>query len=1119
MIKQILTVLLTVTALAMGQSTFGVIVGTVTDPTGAVIPSAHVIAVETETGVQMETVAELDGTFAIRNLKPGNYRLSAKSDSLSSVVQPQVALEARRIIRVALLLQVAPVLQRVLVEAVPVGINTEDGTIQHSLSREQLNRLPLNFRAVGLNGNGANPNVALPLLTIPGVSSGLLNSISLSGGFPAQVEYTIDGISSVDVNFNQTLPNVQPSPEAIREFTVTTVGAGSEFGQMGDVSLVTRGGTNQVHGSLFWYHQNAAMDAKIYGASTKQAKVYNTFGGSVSGKVRVPRLYNGTDRTFIFFAYEGNRKPGDVVQQAYVPTQQMWQGDLSAVQGSTAVDPTTGTPFPSNAIPLTRLNPVAQKLAAYYPRPTQSGATPFNYSAFVRGTTNLNNYNVRLDHNLSARQRVFVRWGGTPTYFLNPRSLLLPLSEVSGTTNSVVVSHTFALRPNLMNELRAGLTRSGGGEYFPIRAVDAVSSLGLQGVDLKYVGVAGGFPTFDFLDGTNFTSIGHGRETVQRSRNLQFTDNLTWTRGRHTVKLGADIRRVGYEQSSSVGKGADFGWFQFRSVGFSKNAFADLLLGLPYQAEFGTVGPNLNQRSVHSHFYVEDRWQTTPSLTLTLGLRWQVHPPMTEVSGNMGNFDPVTVSVIIPDEGVPAAPNFLRQVNACPGITTLFRCTPILKASQVGLGPGLRETQYSNWTPRFGFAWRPFSGNRTVIRGGIGIYTETLLGRVAFFTTLLHTSDVRTFQNYQAGSPPVFTLPQTSGGTFTQAQAGNAVGTAINRNFRDPRTYQWNVTIEHELPSNTALRLSYVASQSVGLAMVEELNQVPAGTTPFSANRTPFPAWSRLLNLNNLGFANYQSLESEVSRRFGRRLTFQTGYTLAKHLGNAGGPAGGLLGPQVFPAEFNQNQVTDRFTLNLDRGNLLPTPRHRFVLNATYQLPVGRNQWFGSGLPKWADGVLGGWELTGALQARSGFFITPTMNATLDQSNTNISGGFRTFARPDRVGDGNLASPTGERFWDITAFATPPVGSGRFGNAGVGILRGPHAVVLSTGLFKSFSLAERARLRLEGTFMNVPNHPVFKAPSANISDPQGFGKRFPFQVFSPDLGGNRTGQVAVRIEF
>ena len=334
------------------------------------------------------------------------------------------------------------------------------------------------------------------------------------------------------------------------------------------------------------------------------------------------------------------------------------------------------------------------------------------------------------------------------------------------------------------------------------------------------------------------------------------------------MTFGADVRRLGYETTAQAGSNGDFGAFTFRSGAFSHNAFVDLLLGLPSVAEFGTTGPNLNQRAAHSHMYAEDRWQMTLRLTITLGLRWQVHPPMRETSGNMGNFDPVTGAVIIPDHGVPSAPVFLSQVNACPGTTTALPCTPIVTASQAGLGVGLRKTQYANWTPRFGFAWRPFADNRTVIRGGFGIYTQTLLGPTAYFTTLFQTADVRTYQNFTSGAPPLFTFPQTSAGSVALPAAGGGSALGINRDFCDPRSYQWNVTVERQFASNVAARVSYIGSQTVGLPLQEDLNQVRSGTAAYSASRAPYPVWRNVLYINNLGFANYESLELEATRRF-----------------------------------------------------------------------------------------------------------------------------------------------------------------------------------------------------------------------------------------------------------
>ncbi|MCX6621933.1 MAG: hypothetical protein NTY38_12840, partial [Acidobacteria bacterium] len=523
-------------------------------------------------------------------------------------------------------------------------------------------------------------------------------------------------------------------------------------------------------------------------------------------------------------------------------------------------------------------------------------------------------YDVRVDHVIGPRQQIFARWSWKHLPALYP-NYLLPLSHYDESDTNLVLSHNYTLKPNLVNESRFGLSLYRFVESFPIVGREAVATLGLEGLDLRNVGDGGGFPFFDFSGGTGFSTIGHGRETNSQSRNFQLADNLSWIKGSHTARFGLDIRRLGYA-GTLIMPSSDFGALTFRAGAFSGNAFADLLLGLPQSSAYSVSGPNLSESAVHSHFYAQDTWRVSSRITLTFGLRWQLHPPMTEASGNVTNFDRTTGNVIIPDRTIAPAPGFLAGINACPGTTTAIPCTRILTASQVGLGSGLRRTDYSTWTPRLSFAYRPFSNNRTVVRAGLGIFTQTILGSTAYLLTGVHTSDSRSYTNYQGpGVAPLFVLPQVHTGDVGALPPPGAENfySAADLNYKDPRSYQWNFTIERQLPGDTSLRLSYVGSHSIGMNLPVDLNQQHASTTPFSASRRPYLAWNHPVTFDNLGFASYHAMQAETTHRFGKGLFFQSSYAFSKNAGNAGGKFGGANSGAEFPVEAFFQVATDRF--------------------------------------------------------------------------------------------------------------------------------------------------------------------------------------------------------------
>lgn len=1095
-----------------GQSTFGSIVGSIRDASGGPVAGSAITVREMGTNTARSATSNGEGLYEILNLNPGRYEITAARVGFATVRVAEARLEARQTIRADLKLEIAPIEQTVLItDAVPL-INTQTPTISDTKTFDQITQLPLNYR-------GVRTSLLSATMIVPGVQHDSFDTPSLGGGLPAQIEYTVDGIST-NSSFSGPNFDMVPSTEVLNEFKVTSVNNNAEFGQMGDVTVVTRSGTNHFHGSALWYHQNAALDATIYGSPEKQAKVFNTFGGSLSGPLFLPNTYHGRDRTFFFVDYEANRKPGSSLEQYSVPTAAMRAGDLKNLTGKPVVDPLTNLPFPGNVIPAARINTVSRTLLEqFYPLPNYDtgGTTYNNYRRLSPSFNDTDGYDVRIDHNLSDRQQVYGRWSWKKisTVWSNG---LLPPSDADASNQNLVVSHNYSIRPNLFNESRFGLSRLFNSERFPILGTDAVATLGLEGLDLSNSGGMGGFPLFDFADGTDFRYIGRGRDAPFVSRSLQFTNNLSWIRGRHTMKFGVDLRRIGYESGLSFGYNGEFGAFVFNQGSFSGNAFSDLLLGLPTYDEYGIVGPNLSGNATHTHLYAQGDWRVNDHFTVSFGLRWSLHPPMKEDAGNITNFDRTTGNVIVPDHTLPASPKFLAAINACPGSTTTVPCTHVMSASQAGLGQGLRQTYYGNWAPRLGLAWQPFADKKTVLRSGFGIFTQTLQGWTAYALTGVHTSDVRTYTNFQEpGTPPLYVLPQVSGGSLLLPEVGTQnFQVATDLGFKDPRTYQWSLTLERELPRGTALRLSYIGSQSVGLTLDVDLNQQSASTVPFSASRRPYLAWNRLASYENLGFASYNGLQAELTHRFNLGLFFQSSYVFSKNLGNAGNFLGGSGGGQGFPIEVIQRIITDRFNTRLDRGILGGSREQRFLLTAIYQLPFGKGRTFSRGMNSFTNAILGGWDLSTITLLQSGPFLTPRIGAGRDQSNTN-AGNRDSVTRPDRVDTGNLSDPTPDRWFDIAAFVPTPAGAGRFGNSGVGIVQGPGTIAIAGGLFKSFSVNEKVRLRFEATFTNLPNHPNFSQPGLFVDRPSSFGKITSVQ--SQENSGNRTGQLGIRLDW
>ena len=350
------------------QSTFGSIVGTVQDKSGSVIPAASMRLTNLDENTSRETVSNSQGTYEFLNVPPGRYSIVGERAGFARVRIPEVQLDARQERRIDLKLELAALTETVEVQAQSAQLNTENATIADSKDFRLVTELPVNYR-----GGSTSPLAAI--VALPGVQQDASGNISVGGTATTQAaDYSLDGVSNQAIRSNGAFANMYPSSEMLSEFKVSSVNNSAEFGSVGDVLITTKSGANRLHGSAFEYLQNRALDATTYGSLVKQAKVWNTFGGSFSGPVYLPKLYNGRDKTFFFVDYEGNRRPGSLLQQDTVPTAAMRAGNLNGVPGGDAVDPTTGAPFPNNTIPMNRLNPTALKiLNTYYPSPNNSG--------------------------------------------------------------------------------------------------------------------------------------------------------------------------------------------------------------------------------------------------------------------------------------------------------------------------------------------------------------------------------------------------------------------------------------------------------------------------------------------------------------------------------------------------------------------------------------------------------------------------------------------------------------------------------------------------------------------------------------------------------------------------
>ena len=1092
---------------AYAQSTFGSILGTVVDPSGAVIPGAVIHVTNLNDNSTRETRTNDEGEYLVLNLNPGSYSVTASAVNFVDKTLTGLTLDARQQLRAELKLQLGGTQQTVQVEAADAStVNTENGTIGDTKEFNQVVQLPMNYR-------GGSDSPLSALAAVPGVQQDSNGNLSIGGGTSAQIQYSVDGTSTVNIRQNGALNNMNPSSELISELKVTQFNNNAEFSQMADVTIITKSGTKNFHGSAFEYLQNSAFDATTWGFDSKAHKAYNTFGGSFSGPLRLPGVKAGEDKTFFFADYEGNRRRFTTPLVMSVPTAAMRAGDLTNLPGPAAVDLATGQPFANNRIPSSQQSAVAQSLLKnYVPLPNFDNGTDTTSDYRVQAPTpaNINGYDVRVDRTISDKQQIYGRWSwkNVDSTFTNN---LLPTEVHKESNRNLILSHNYSIRPTLLNEVRFGLTFYTAVVDFPISGASAVQQLGLQGLNLGDVPNVNAFPTFDYSDGTNFTTIGRDKTGTTRSQTLQFTDNVSWVKGNHTVKFGVDVRRVRYTDLESFGGSNDFGAFTFNAATFSGNAFADLLLGLPSKSYVARSGPDTKLHAYQTGLYAQDEWHMTRYITLSAGIRWQALPPFVSENNNLGAFDPSNGGFILTNDGV-ARQEMLNTINACPGVNPGLPCAPIEKAGMVGVGDGLRSFYSRNFQPRFGIAYRPFGDNKTVLRAGFGIFTMTSLGQLSFNTTNINVGVVTTTANLLPNGQAAFEFPNVAA-PLTPAQSA---GTGdfyqnVNLHFRDPQAAQWNLTAERQITNDLSLRVSYVGMNSYRMGQTVDLNQQPASVTPNDYSKRPYPNWGRILSSENAGNANYQALQTELNQRTHHGLLFQVNHTWAKNLSNAAGDA-----PSVFAPEVNYGTpVADRFHLSANRGNVVGTRRQRFLVSAIYQLPFGSNRQYLSGMNRFEDAVFGGWEISTVSLWQTGPYLTPMTSPSFDTANLNLV--FRGAAlRPDCVGNPVPANRSRGSYYDINAF-NPIPGAGRIGNCAVGSLVGPGTAAVAGGLSKTFQLRESMRMRFEATFTNLPNHPNFAPPPVNVSAPASFGQITTVQT--ADNAGNRTGQLALRLDF
>jgi len=1142
--------LLLVVACTQGraQSTQGSIVGAVKDSAGAMVPAATVTLTNTDEGTVRVAKSNAVGDYRFQDVKAGHYALAVAAPNFEKWSATGVVLAVRQELRLDVSLAVGTVQQEVTVSGDTVSaIETDSPTISGAFTTDDANNLPVNTRASFTGTSAANIFSALP--GVQADSSG----ISLQGALPYQVDVTVDGVTTKSATGGNFIGDAFPSTESISEIRADGVLANAEFGNPGQIVVTTKGGANALHGSGFWYYQNSAFDAIAYTfpiTTTKPSVTGNTFGGSVGGPVVIPHLYNGHNKSFFFGAYEGWRHPAQQTISEVVPSTLMKQGDFSKYvvpdkNGNNTFtginDPHTGGSYGTKITD--PLSPIAlSALKQFYPDPNVGDPTTYidngvaNYQANVDASGHSDQFDVRGDQYFGSNQK-FLLWGkftwkNFPT--TSPEILLVPSQLNTDQNRALKVDTNWTISPNLINEGGFGFTLYTSGTSDSFNGTAWTNSQGWQGLqNLFYNGI----PEMDFH---NLQSLNADRLTgLTKSFTYDYSDVLIWTKGRHTLKFGGDIQTL--EAITPLGfNGSDnYGTYAFTDGTASQGAFtgvdfADFLLGIPDATFYDVVKEDNDGISSHYHFFGQDEWRVNQQLTLSYGVRYELHPGYSDKYGDIGNFDPSVAGAgkVIYPTGKQAllAQSFLAAANACDpdGLNATNSatvngapCMQVLGNDAAGYPAGLKKYPHLRFMPRFGFAYRPFGNGKMAVRGGYGIYNINMLG--SSFYSLTGTVQAQTQQFNNTYNPATHAIryqwPTIYAGAGGAAGVGgygtDYFGTANSTNWKDPYTEQWSLGVENDLGSGYAVRFSYIGSETHQLVWAPDENTLPYSSSvsaynqPFSARL--FPNWGRINTRATGSNESYNSLQVEASHRLQHGLEYNSGLTWAKALADDQGPAG-----TGFGGEGGGQRATSILNRHVDFGNVYGTRRIRWNTTLLYDLPFGRGKTYGSAMSRAADLIVGGWRFSSILTAQTGPYETPYFpngqgdpsgtGSGLNATATGWDPGHRN-QHPDQL-SGIPVNPAGKNRYSWTnaaAFACPgdphwaPGNACATGNSGATVTNAAGTTICTDCEM------------INGVIYKVPN-PIGRFGNSQVGSVEGPG------LFNLSSGLNKTFAVTERFK-
>ena len=1036
----------------------GTISGQVTDPAGAATPGAQVKITGEETGFSLVRKTGGDGYYTAPLLKPGVYSIEVTAAGFAAAVAKNLTVQINQIVQQDFKLQVGGVQQEVTVSAGAPLLNTESTEVGNVIGQTSIEQLPLNGRNFSQLG-----------LLVPGTTPGPVGGIRQTGGgnetrrAGAEITtsgargtfnlFTIDGLDDRDQSVG-TL-KVFPNLESISEFKVQVGNSDAEFATGGAVvNVITRSGSNELHGSAFEFLRNQVFDARNFFDAAKPPFQQNQFGGAIGGPIR-------RNKTFFFADYQGLRVHTSATQLLSEPTLAMRAGDFSAVPVSSTnpaairlydpatYDPATNTRqlFPGNQIPASRIDPVAKNILQIFALPNQSG--------FVNNFR-LNNLNVqvedqwdgRLDHIFTEKDSIFARYTYGRSDVTFPQDLPVEKSGVFNTrafagtnrlnhapSTQTTLQEIHSLTPAMVNQLALGYTRW----YLQVTPIDlgnyTSDQLGLTGSNTSFV--ASGLASFGVSGYTGYSSSSVPEIVPQNT--YQISDTISYTHGAHAMKFGfsAVHNGFGFFQLSGASGSLNYSGNYTNnplSPSGSGNGWADFLLGLPGSSSKSSLPNGVPYLSYTEYgSFAQDQWRASNRLTLTLGVRWDLFTPPSE--------------------------RYNRQSDFVPGPGTLAI------AGQNGISSGMLDVQTHNFSPRVGLAYR--LGDKTVVRAAYGLYYFNEQGTGGSARLFINYPFAQSYSVSCSTTVPCLTTTQGIPNTLSPSNLPSVV--YIPTANQTASMQQWNFSLERQLSPTTVVRGSYVGTRGnhLSIALDEDVAYPGPGAVPA---RRPYPAYASISSWEPIGISTYHALQLSAEKRMGSGLSLSAGYTFGRALDEGGGG-------NSASAE-SRNNVQNPRNVRAEYGLADFNYSQRFTASVIYDLPVGRGRRFLGSANAVANAIAGGWELTSIVTAQSG----PPGTLTMATSTSNTG----TTQYPNRVCDGNL--PSSQRnihhWFDTNCFTAPPIYT--FGNAGRNIMIAPGLETWDLGAHKDFRITEKFGLTYRAEFFNVLNKANFAYPSTSI---------------------------------